>query len=92
MDISALLDDLVEGTERLEQIESHLSREINESETQQARRAMMEISDQIISLEVDKRMADERLAQYEKEKNRLSAQKTRMISESLKVQLGNRCV
>lgn len=89
MDISALLDDLVEGTERLEQIESHLSREINESETQQARRAMMEISDQIISLEVDKRMADERLAQYEKEKNRLSAQKTRTISESLKVQLGN---
>lgn len=87
--ITDLLGNLTECQARLEQIESHLSREIDDTETQQARRAMTEISDQIISLEVDKRMADERIAQYEKEQDRLTTKKGRVIAETMKAKLGN---
>ena len=87
--IADLLGNLADSQARLEQIESHLSREIDDSETQQARKAMTEISDQIISLEVDKRMADERIAQYEREQDRLMNRKARVIAESMKAKLGN---
>jgi len=87
--ITDLLRSLMDSQTRLEQIDSHLSREIDDAETQQARRAMTEISDQIINLEVDKRMADERVAQYEKEQDRLLSNKARVIAESIRTKLGN---
>lgn len=87
--ITDLLRSLMDSQTRLEQIDSHLSREIDDTETQQARRAMTEISDQIINLEVDKRMADERVAQYEKEQDRLLSNKARVIAESMRTKLGN---
>ena len=87
--IADLLGDLMDSQARLEQIESHLSREIDDTESQQARQAMAEISDQIINLEVEKRVADERVAQYEKEQDRLMSKKARLIADSMKAKLGN---
>lgn len=87
--ISMLLANLAEEQNRKEQIELHLSREINEHETKQARQVMTEISDQIISLEVEKRMAEERVLQYERDQDRLTKKRAQLIENSLQTRLGN---
>ncbi len=81
-----LLSQIEQSRESTVRIESHLAREVNDQEAQKIWNHMMELNDTANQYEVSKKLADEKLQRFEREREIYTIRRSRLITESLDLQ------